>query len=101
MAYENSDFYCDTTKLSSLCGEYKTRIDELIQYYEHVKNKVAKIESEQSWKGDSFDSFKEAFQTVESDVLSTINAMIAFSKNLALVEQLVLDTIKMRNTLHN
>ncbi len=100
MGYKNSDFYCDISKLDSLCGEYKAKIEELILYFEHVKNKIEDIESSQSWQGESYESFKINYMSFETYFLSTINAMIQFNMNLALAQQVILNTVKIRNELN-
>ena len=74
------DFYWDIDQLEALESTYAKKIDEMIDIYSAVCDKMNELPD--AWQGKSSDSFSEKFDEWKKDFLSALVAAITYDECL-------------------
>lgn len=72
----SSNFYIDNSSLDSLKDSYNTSIKSLTDLYFDFENEVNNLESNELWKGESFDKFKENFDSWKMEYLKSLSEVV-------------------------
>ena len=97
----NSNLYIDNISLDELKGKYDTSIKSFTDLYLEFENQVNNIESNELWKGESFDTFKEKFDEWKMKYLKNLSEVVQlkeFIEELKATSELL---IEQRDNLKN
>lgn len=95
----NSNFYIDNTSLDTLKGSYNTSIQSLTQLYFDFESEVNNIESQELWKGESFDKFKKDFDEWKMEYLKKLSELVQLKEFIEEVKSTSEMLIEQRDSL--
>lgn len=78
----NSNFYIDNTSIDTLREKYKTSIKNLTDSYFDFEAEINNIESQELWKGESFNKFKEEFDDWKMKYLKELSELVQIKQFL-------------------
>lgn len=97
----SSNFYIDNSSLASLKDGYETSIKSFTDLYFDFEKEVDNLESNELWKGESFDAFKKNFDDWKMDYLKNLSELVQLKEFIEEVKATSEMLIEQRDNLKN